>query len=296
MGSTFFLLNFSCILALISRVVDAQTLIARSGKLVTVFLSRQVFLQSSPTSADHSASDLVQIECNSNNIIVTLNSRNFNGMIYPKGLSKNSSCMVEYSQVDSVTYILPLRSCNTMSADVVSVTPTRRFVSRLTHDFMNRFPSLFTLYPYKGIQSNFTFVWRYSAWIFYVVLSSSWPDYKKTVMLWWLCSSCHSLKRLSWTNYMLCTIDWLRQHCVILFSFWMCASLLWLLFHRLIILSSTNNTTQLSISNKGWRNRVLQYCCSSAAQETGYKPRKRIPYQVSIPNSGQDHLKQLQHF
>ena len=75
----------------------------------------------------------------------------------------------------------------------------------------------------------------------------------------------------------------------------MCASLLWLLFHRLIILSSTNNTTQLSISNKGWRNRVLQYCCSSAAQETGYKPRKRIPYQVSIPNSGQDHLKQLQH-
>lgn len=64
--------------------------------------------------------ELVNIECNSNNILVTLNSHNFNGMIYPKGLSKNSSCMVEYNSVDSVTYVLPLRSCNTMSADVVS--------------------------------------------------------------------------------------------------------------------------------------------------------------------------------
>ena len=62
----------------------------------------------------------MNIECNSNNILVTLNSHNFNGMIYPKGLSKNSSCMVEYNSVDSVTYVLPLRSCNTMSADVVS--------------------------------------------------------------------------------------------------------------------------------------------------------------------------------
>ena len=62
----------------------------------------------------------VQIECNSNNIMVTLKSSNFNGMIYPKGLSTNSTCMVEYKHVDSVTYLLPLRACNTMSADVVS--------------------------------------------------------------------------------------------------------------------------------------------------------------------------------
>lgn len=64
--------------------------------------------------------DPVQIECNSNNIMVTLNSDNFNGMIYPKGLSKNSSCMIEYTHGNNVTYILPLRACNTMSADVVS--------------------------------------------------------------------------------------------------------------------------------------------------------------------------------
>lgn len=52
--------------------------------------------------------------------MVTLKSQNFNGMIYPKGLSTNSTCMVEYKHVDSVTYLLPLRACNTMSADVVS--------------------------------------------------------------------------------------------------------------------------------------------------------------------------------
>lgn len=40
----------------------------------------------------------VQIECNSDSIVVTLSAAvsGFNGMIYPKGLSKNSSCMVEY--------------------------------------------------------------------------------------------------------------------------------------------------------------------------------------------------------
>lgn len=70
----------------------------------------------------------VHIECNSNNIMVTLASPNFNGMIYPKGLSKNSSCMVEYTQVSNVTYMLPLRSCNTMSANVVSL--TRKVASR----------------------------------------------------------------------------------------------------------------------------------------------------------------------
>lgn len=77
----------------------------------------------STDNTDQGISDVIQIECNSNNIMVTLNSPNFNGMIYPKGLSKNSTCMVEYTHVDSVTYLLPLRSCNTMSADVVSVLP-----------------------------------------------------------------------------------------------------------------------------------------------------------------------------
>lgn len=81
----------------------------------------------------------VQIECNSDNIIVTMNTmNNFNGMIYPKGLSKNSTCMVEYHSTSNVTYLLPLRSCNTMSTDVddgieffntVMVQPHRRLVT-----------------------------------------------------------------------------------------------------------------------------------------------------------------------
>lgn len=63
----------------------------------------------------------VQIECNSDAIMVTINTTScFNGMIYPKGLSRNSSCMLEFNDRDNVTYVLPLRSCNTMSADVVS--------------------------------------------------------------------------------------------------------------------------------------------------------------------------------
>lgn len=42
-------------------------------------------------------------------------------MIYPKGLSKNSSCMTEfYHQQSPVFYKLPLRSCNTMSTQLVS--------------------------------------------------------------------------------------------------------------------------------------------------------------------------------
>lgn len=82
----------------------------------------------------------IQIECNSDNIMVTLNTNHgFNGMIYPKGLSKNSSCMVEFHQTTSnITYHLPLRSCNTMSLEVedgveyfntVMVQPHRRLVT-----------------------------------------------------------------------------------------------------------------------------------------------------------------------
>lgn len=82
----------------------------------------------------------IQIECNSDNILVTLTTnQGFNGMIYPKGLSKNSSCMMEYHQMTSnITYHLPLKSCNTMSSDVedgveyfntVMVQPHRRLVT-----------------------------------------------------------------------------------------------------------------------------------------------------------------------
>lgn len=64
----------------------------------------------------------VRIECNSDEIAVAIRpaaGRKFDGMVYPKGLSKNSSCLAEFmSQVPPVRYVLPLRSCNTMSTDL----------------------------------------------------------------------------------------------------------------------------------------------------------------------------------
>ena len=66
----------------------------------------------------------VRVKCNSEDITITVTTvgDQFNGMIYPKGLSKNSTCMTPYIQANStVDYILPLRSCNTMNTDVVSM-------------------------------------------------------------------------------------------------------------------------------------------------------------------------------
>ncbi|KAL7639351.1 UNVERIFIED_CONTAM: hypothetical protein RMT77_009852 [Armadillidium vulgare] len=62
----------------------------------------------------------VRIFCNSNDIVLSIDASSvFNGMIYPKGLSKNSSCMSEYKdQKSPILYKLPLKSCNTMSAEL----------------------------------------------------------------------------------------------------------------------------------------------------------------------------------
>merc|ERR1712001_45073 len=73
----------------------------------------------------------VGVLCNSEDITVTLTvtTDTFNGMIYPKGLSKNSTCMTEYIQQEGlIRYTLPLRSCNTMSTDVVEE-PHRKLVT-----------------------------------------------------------------------------------------------------------------------------------------------------------------------
>jgi len=64
----------------------------------------------------------ITIECNNKEISVTIDtkSKSFTGIIYPKGLSKNSSCMAEFNYEKSpVVYKLPLRSCNTMSTYLV---------------------------------------------------------------------------------------------------------------------------------------------------------------------------------
>lgn len=82
----------------------------------------------------------VRIFCNSNDIVVSIDtSAAFNGMIYPKGLSKNSSCMAEFKeQTSPVLYKLPLKSCSTMSSEMedgieyfntVVVQPHRKLVT-----------------------------------------------------------------------------------------------------------------------------------------------------------------------
>ena len=84
----------------------------------------------SPTSPASPASpDMVQdvrIACNSNEIAVSIGGEVapdsfFDGMVYPRGLSKNSSCLAEFRKHKGpLRYRLPLRSCNTMSTDLVS--------------------------------------------------------------------------------------------------------------------------------------------------------------------------------
>ncbi|PRD31444.1 UNVERIFIED_CONTAM: hypothetical protein NCL1_23546 [Trichonephila clavipes] len=59
--------------------------------------------------------------CKINNIEVTISTTgdDFSGMVYPKGLSENSTCLAEYEHAgNKIIYRLPLRSCNTMSHDV----------------------------------------------------------------------------------------------------------------------------------------------------------------------------------
>ncbi|KAK3854146.1 hypothetical protein Pcinc_039351 [Petrolisthes cinctipes] len=82
----------------------------------------------------------VRILCNSNDIVVSIDTSDvFNGMIYPKGLSKNSSCMAEFKeQTNPILYKLPLTSCSTMSSEMedgieyfntVVVQPHRKLVT-----------------------------------------------------------------------------------------------------------------------------------------------------------------------
>ncbi|XP_037910060.1 uncharacterized protein LOC119650908 [Hermetia illucens] len=64
----------------------------------------------------------VRIQCLSGSMLITIKDAPpshenglFSGMIYPKGLSKNSTCLTEYRDHDGpLRYKLPLRSCNTM--------------------------------------------------------------------------------------------------------------------------------------------------------------------------------------
>ncbi|XP_018333253.1 uncharacterized protein LOC108742512, partial [Agrilus planipennis] len=78
-------------------------------------------LPSSPLNSHQEIITDVRVDCNSDEIVVKVftDSGRFNGMIYPRGLSKNSSCFIEWAQKPSpVQYVLPLRACNTMSTEL----------------------------------------------------------------------------------------------------------------------------------------------------------------------------------
>ncbi|XP_044738224.1 uncharacterized protein LOC123299886 [Chrysoperla carnea] len=131
---------------------------------------------SNPTSTSSSASvEDVHVECTSSHMIIhirtggdygTFNSEEqtsddtnsllydyqqnvFNGLVYPKGLSRNSTCMTEYiHQKDPIVYRLPLRSCNTMSSQMddgsveyfntIVVQPHLKLVTNQGRDFIVR--------------------------------------------------------------------------------------------------------------------------------------------------------------
>ncbi|KAH0952059.1 hypothetical protein HN011_008168 [Eciton burchellii] len=75
-----------------------------------------------PPTSTAAIANTVQIECASESIIVHISTEgntDFYGLVYPRGLSKNSSCLQEYrSQPTPITYNLPLRSCNTMPTEL----------------------------------------------------------------------------------------------------------------------------------------------------------------------------------
>ncbi|GAB6027575.1 hypothetical protein CHUAL_001814 [Chamberlinius hualienensis] len=90
--------------------------------------------------SDNLGIDNVHVTCDRDHILVTLDvSTPFEGLIYPKGLPKNSSCMTQYASSDNrLKYSMPLWACNTMSNDVtdgveyfntIVVQPHRRLVT-----------------------------------------------------------------------------------------------------------------------------------------------------------------------
>uniref|UniRef100_A0A0A9VXF5 Cuticlin-1 n=1 Tax=Lygus hesperus TaxID=30085 RepID=A0A0A9VXF5_LYGHE len=63
----------------------------------------------------------VRITCKSEHMTITVESASgqFDGMIYPRGLGRNSSCLSMYSHAfGPITYDLPLSACNTMSSNM----------------------------------------------------------------------------------------------------------------------------------------------------------------------------------
>ncbi|KAF2364902.1 Zona pellucida domain [Trinorchestia longiramus] len=125
--------------ATVAAVTAEATAVTNAGTGAQVACGSNAQLVTKKNPLDVSIKD-VRIFCNSNDIVVSIEaSAKFNGMIYPKGLSKNSSCMAEFKdQINPVLYKLPLKSCNTMSTELddgieyfntVVVQPHRKLVT-----------------------------------------------------------------------------------------------------------------------------------------------------------------------
>lgn len=121
--------------------------------MVLVFLAfHSTYSAQVPSEIEH-VPQVARLDCNSQEIRVAIDTRSgnapFNGMIYPKGLSKNSSCLTEFTmQRGTLHYRLPLRSCNTMSTETLDggveyfntivVQPHRKLVTNQGRGFQLR--------------------------------------------------------------------------------------------------------------------------------------------------------------
>nr|XP_018916723.1 PREDICTED: cuticlin-1 [Bemisia tabaci] len=101
--------------------MDSSLLTPFLAVALLLTLSSAALYDPALTSSDSQIAPDVRVDCSGNEISVAIDTASplFNGMIYPKGLSKNSSCMAEfYDNQSPVVYKLPLRSCNTMSTQL----------------------------------------------------------------------------------------------------------------------------------------------------------------------------------
>uniref|UniRef100_A0A182MJM3 ZP domain-containing protein n=1 Tax=Anopheles culicifacies TaxID=139723 RepID=A0A182MJM3_9DIPT len=97
--------------ALLHRVQRARKSLSRM-QILLPFLGSATIFTKEPT---------VRIQCQSGSMLITIKDApanlngQFSGMVYPKGLAKNSTCLTEYHEQEGpLRYKLPLKSCNTM--------------------------------------------------------------------------------------------------------------------------------------------------------------------------------------
>ncbi|XP_036331484.1 uncharacterized protein LOC118743092 [Rhagoletis pomonella] len=109
------------------HIITITTLVTHGAQIPTATKEALAELDAAETSDSSSTTKpniepTVRIKCLSGSMLITIKDAPlnhetglFSGMIYPKGLSKNSTCLTEYRDHEGpLRYKLPLRSCNTM--------------------------------------------------------------------------------------------------------------------------------------------------------------------------------------